>query len=553
MATKIESFTSLPTPPASSGTLAVQAPLSTPALIIAAPAEIPRIEPVPSTPEAVKRTFRTIPNRFGTPPTEEEMDRMYARFRGRITHIHSPTADLHQVSFLARTVLMAPRGAGIVLMDRVALGDRLINSGTFKNVYHGVGLHNGEHYAIGVCDLIEATRKLNAENSQHTLEQTREILIREAHYAAELRNVPGVMQIPLTFEQNGKFYFVMKFYRGGELFDLFRDLRSGKISLPLENRIILCRKILQAIAGVHEHGVIHRDLKHENILLDENGDPILCDFGLSTFADDDGLLGINRLAGTPDYLTPELISGHPATLKSDVWTAGMVLYNLLTRERLPSQYCEPVYDIIVSNIPQNPSWRPPFRKPFPFQNREIQDLICSMLTVDPDRRITIDAALERIGAIEGEMMQGFVTSLISSVRGSVEHDSKEDGKEDEKASAPSSSHAVSQSASHSVSQSASLPPPSPKPQAAAKPARAISKSRLAFLAQPKSRFEPKSDSSVSSRSAPKYKTMPKPASTPRTLARYKPVAAQGTVKVPRVAFLLPKAKGGAPADKPVSV
>lgn len=348
----------------------------------AIPAQGPRV------PDAVKRTFQAIPNTRGLRVTDEEMGEMYRTFRSRVGHVDAPTAEEYRATSLARTILSAPRGLAYALMDRVSRGDKCINSGAYKDVYHAVGLHDGQHYAVGVCD-----------TDRHSGADTIQLLRREEGFADELQGAPGIVEIPLCFEEGRKFYFVMKFYQKGELNTLIEDLLRQRKTYPLPKRIALCRKILQGIAEAHRRNLIHRDIKPENILQDERGDPFLSDFGLATKTDDQSPFGIGRAIGTPEFVAPEIARHELSTQKYDTWSAGVLLYNILALDRLPWQEEETTDDILEA-IPQRTSWSPRFRHDFNKQDKQIKDLLRQMLKVDPDERLSIAQALERLEAIE---------------------------------------------------------------------------------------------------------------------------------------------------------
>lgn len=359
--------------------------------------------PASRIPDVVKATFQTIPNTLGLTLTEAEMEDIYTIFRTRVDEIEAPTALDYRETRAARAILMAPGGFAYALMNRVQLGDEIINTGSQKEVFHAVGLHDGGHYAIGLCDIEKTRRKLIQKGEDRTAENLVEFLQREAGFARQLQNVPGVIEIPLTFEENGVFYFVMKFYQEGDLFDIVADLHSLAQTFPLENRVTLCRKILQGVAGAHRQNLIHRDVKPENILRDQ-GDLFLCDFGFATKTDDTSPLGIGRLAGTAEYVAPEIIRSKPATQKCDTWSAGVLLYNILALRLLPWQSVGRRSNFeIMNDIPRSKSWSPSFRRAFRKQDKEIRELLSLMLKVNRHERISIFQALKRLLAIEAAM------------------------------------------------------------------------------------------------------------------------------------------------------
>src|SRR6185312_14933484 len=94
--------------------------------------------------------------------------------------------------------------------------------------------------------------------------------------------------------------------------------------------VAVCRDIADALAAAHARGVVHRDVKPENVLRDENGTARLTDFGIARLAAGPRRTRTTRIVGTPDYLAPEVIEGCPPTPAVDVYALATVLFELLT-------------------------------------------------------------------------------------------------------------------------------------------------------------------------------------------------------------------------------
>ncbi len=125
-------------------------------------------------------------------------------------------------------------------------------------------------------------------------------------------------------------YFAMRLVQHGSLADQLR-----RAPLPLEDVVDLFTQIASALNYMHSQGVIHRDLQPDNILLDDNGDIYLSDFGLAQSAELlDPLPEALHLVGSPAYIAPELIEGSGANHLSDIYSLGVILYEMLTG-RLP--------------------------------------------------------------------------------------------------------------------------------------------------------------------------------------------------------------------------
>ncbi|HEY0728485.1 MAG TPA: serine/threonine-protein kinase, partial [Pyrinomonadaceae bacterium] len=128
-------------------------------------------------------------------------------------------------------------------------------------------------------------------------------------------------------EFEGQHFISMEFVRGEELSSLLK--RIGR--LPQAKAIDVARQLCAGLAAVHERGVLHRDLKPANIMLDEHGDVRITDFGIAALAEE--LDQREAMAGTPAYMSPEQLEGHELTNKSDIYSLGLVLYEVFTGKR----------------------------------------------------------------------------------------------------------------------------------------------------------------------------------------------------------------------------
>jgi serine/threonine protein kinase/tetratricopeptide (TPR) repeat protein len=151
----------------------------------------------------------------------------------------------------------------------------------------------------------------------------------EAEIAANLDN-PNIVPIYEVGEHGGSCYFSMKFIEGGPLDQLFK----GE-PMPTRPAAQLIAKLARAVHYAHQRGILHRDIKPGNILLDTKGEPHLTDFGLARLVEGEGTVTrtLDTL-GTPSYMAPEQAFGNPAgaelTSATDVYGLGAVLYHLLT-------------------------------------------------------------------------------------------------------------------------------------------------------------------------------------------------------------------------------
>ena len=128
-------------------------------------------------------------------------------------------------------------------------------------------------------------------------------------------------------EAEGVLFLSMEYVDGEDLTSLLR--RIGR--LPQDKALEIARQLCAGLAAAHEHGVIHRDLKPANVMLDARGKVRITDFGLAAVAEE--LRGQEVHAGTPAYMAPEQLAGKEVTVRSDIYSLGLVLYEIFTGKR----------------------------------------------------------------------------------------------------------------------------------------------------------------------------------------------------------------------------
>jgi serine/threonine protein kinase len=159
---------------------------------------------------------------------------------------------------------------------------------------------------------------------------------REAHATAMLDH-PHVVRVFDFFEDQGCSYLVMEFIQGMNLKQHVR--RRGR--LAAREALGIADQVCSALQAAHEHGFIHRDIKPQNVLLDERGTAKLTDFGIVYIAQGGTLTSRGLVMGTADYIAPEQARGEALTAASDLYSLGVVLYEMLTG-RLPFTAATPV-------------------------------------------------------------------------------------------------------------------------------------------------------------------------------------------------------------------
>ncbi len=147
---------------------------------------------------------------------------------------------------------------------------------------------------------------------------------REAAAIAQLQH-ENIVQIYTYGEEGGCYYFAMEYIRGN---NLETELRTSKMSL--ERKVDVAIQIAGALAKAHSVGVIHRDIKPGNILVEPGGKIWVTDFGLAKWSQREGMTLDGTLLGTPEYMSPEQCEGRPLGAATDIYSFGILLYRMLS-------------------------------------------------------------------------------------------------------------------------------------------------------------------------------------------------------------------------------
>src|SRR4051812_13175401 len=148
---------------------------------------------------------------------------------------------------------------------------------------------------------------------------------REARAVAQFSH-PHIVGVIDAGEDDGRPYIVFEYVEGETLKDRIR--RAGR--LPVDESLAYAIEITRALGAAHRHGIVHRDIKPQNVLVDEEGQAKVTDFGIARTLEDDGLTADGRVLGTTDYVSPEQALGHAVDGRSDVYSLGVVLFEMLT-------------------------------------------------------------------------------------------------------------------------------------------------------------------------------------------------------------------------------
>jgi serine/threonine-protein kinase len=147
---------------------------------------------------------------------------------------------------------------------------------------------------------------------------------REIRTIAALEH-PAIVPVYDVGEEDGVPYFVMRYMSGGSL---TQWIDRGKFSLEDAARII--ERVSSALAYAHKNGLVHRDLKPDNILFDSNGDPFISDFGVAKLLDSSTNMTGSGIIGTPAYMSPEQAQGEKVDNRSDIYGLGVIIFQMLS-------------------------------------------------------------------------------------------------------------------------------------------------------------------------------------------------------------------------------
>ena len=191
-----------------------------------------------------------------------------------------------------------------------------LGEGGMGEVYLGEDIRLGHRVAI---------KKLPRQLAAHR--ESRERFLREARAVAQLKH-PYVVALHEFDEVDGEFFLITEFAPGGSLRE-----RIGAGDVPLDLALRWAIQSAEGLAAAHARGVVHRDIKPDNLLLDEDGNLKIADFGLARLEDETRLTLPGSLVGTLAYMAPEQIETGEVDERSDLFALGTCLYELFTGSR----------------------------------------------------------------------------------------------------------------------------------------------------------------------------------------------------------------------------
>ena len=274
--------------------------------------------------------------------------------------------------------------------SRYALLER-VGRGQIAEVFRGQDTITGETVAIKRARRDETVELLDID------QQIRE----EGQVLRELEH-PHIVKLLDIVDENQQVDLILEFVQGGSL----RDLIANRRLLPLDRVLEISLDIADALTRIHRLNIVHRDLKPGNILMTADGSPKIADIAFTYGYHFDRLRGNSVVFGTPPYLSPESLAGETPSILSNIWSFGVVLYEMLAGRRLfegetPGQIQAIIQNRSLPDLTQFRSGIPP----------TLIMLINRMLHKDPEQRLP---SMRLVSAeIEAIRFGGRSTLLIS--------------------------------------------------------------------------------------------------------------------------------------------
>ncbi|WP_406272232.1 serine/threonine protein kinase [Streptomyces sp. NBC_00191] len=289
-------------------------------------------------------------------------------------------------------------GAGLLLAGRYRLSET-IGSGGMGKVWraHDEVLHR-----------VVAVKELTA--GRYVSEADRIVLHartqKEARAAARISH-PGVVTVHDVLEHDARPWIVMQYVDGPSLADAAKE--SGRIPAAEAARIGL--HVLRALGAAHAAGVLHRDVKPANVLLNRDGRVLITDFGIAAIEGDSTITRTGEIVGSIDYLAPERVRGADPGPASDLWSLGATLYTAVEGES-PFRRSSPLASMqaVVGEEPRHPEWAGP-----------LGPVIMALLRKDPAERPSAAEAEQMLAEAMGERRAAPRTPQVPAQRATERH------------------------------------------------------------------------------------------------------------------------------------
>ena len=227
---------------------------------------------------------------------------------------------------------------GTLFADRYEIIEEL-GSGGMGKVYRVEDTKANEEIALKLIRPEVAADKKTIDRFRNELTTARKI---------RHKNVCGMYDLG---EKEGAYFITMEFVPGQDLKGLMRQ--TGQLAVG--TTINIAKQICEGLTEAHRLGVVHRDLKPSNVMIDKDGNARIMDFGIARSLKGKGITGAGMIIGTPEYMSPEQVDGKETDQRSDIYSVGVILYEMLTG-RLPFEGDTPLSIAVQhrSDPPKNP-------------------------------------------------------------------------------------------------------------------------------------------------------------------------------------------------------
>lgn len=276
---------------------------------------------------------------------------------------------------------------------------KVLGKGTFSTVNECHNKQTEESFALKIID-----KKVYKE-SKVVIENEIRILQNSSH--------PSITRLYDVYETPDHLYLVMELIKGGELYSII----SEQGALPESRAHRIFGQIFEGVNYLHQHNIVHRDLKLENILVDGNRSIKLTDFGLSKIFKLSDEQMMQTRCGTPCYVAPEILQGTKYGPEVDYWSMGVILYVMIfSQYPFPTNDMYSMYEHIIAG-----------KFEFPYTIcADLQDLLRGLLCVDIKKRYNLtDIAnhpwMKNTRSSASDVESGF-SSMVHEVKSSIEID-----------------------------------------------------------------------------------------------------------------------------------
>jgi len=228
--------------------------------------------------------------------------------------------------------------AGVTFAGRYKI-EQLLGRGGMGVVYRALDLQLDETVAI---------KTLPGDAMQRSAEEL-ERFKREIRIARKITH-RNVLRTYDYGEADGTYFISMEYVRGYTLSDLLAKPQSPRVSLSV------VRQVSRGLEAAHEEGIVHRDIKPQNVLIDQRGEVKLMDFGISRMTEgNDSMTAAGLIIGTPHYMSPEQVRGESLDARSDVYAMGILMYEVFCGKRpFESDALTAILGAHLTEIPRPP-------------------------------------------------------------------------------------------------------------------------------------------------------------------------------------------------------